>query len=106
MNEKELEGYLNQDNSNNSNLFFITLTIREKVRSISELYKTTLEGYNQSSSGPPGTASGSKKKLEEFTGWLIDAAKEAINQFDFLIADQLIDDDEEKDSPENPKETL
>ena len=104
MNERDLEGYLNQDNSNNSNLFFITLTIREKVRSISELYKTTLDSYNQSSAGPPGTASGSKKKLEEFTGWLIDAAKEAINQFDFLIADQLIDD--ENDSPEPPKETL
>lgn len=105
MNERDIEGYINQDNSNNSNLFFITLTIREKVRSISELYKTTLDSYNQSSAGPPGTASGSKKKLEEFTGWLIDAAKEAINQFDFLIADQLIDDDDE-DSPETPKETL
>lgn len=80
-----------------SNLLTITLLVREKVRSISELYKTTLDGYNQTS-GPLG-ASTTKKKLEEFLGWLIDASKETINQFDFLIADQLIDDDE-KNTPE------
>ena len=93
--DKDFEKFLENQNQGSAP-FFVMLTIREKMNGVLELYKSTLDAALKVSD------QALKKKLNQFCEDLIEASKQTIDQFDYLIADSLEldeDDDDEKDGP-------
>ena len=88
--DESFEKFLREQSQQGATPFFVMITIREKLHGVIELYKATLEAYEK-------VPTGHKTKLERFSAMLMKKAEQAIDQFDFLIADSAEGDEPDPD---------
>jgi len=95
--DQEFEQFM-EDGKPKTAPFFLTLTVREKAKTLGELLKAANELYVSSSENAKH-----REKIEEYIHKLLQASLETLNQFDYIAMDQLDGDGGEESG--NDKET-
>lgn len=91
--DQEFQDFINSNRNNNDKddlPSFLLIGIREKLRSLSELYKNSIDFYLKLE-----TEDALKNPIKYFIRHLIKNSNETIKQFDYLLIDSAIGDDED-----------
>lgn len=94
MGDKEFMDFLGEEDRQRGLPLFIILCLREKIKSISEIYRSSLDAYKELNTNDTDL----KKELKNFILDLIKSSRLTVEQFDLVMGTQIIDDDDEEEN--------
>lgn len=86
--DKEFQKFLN---NSDPNFFSLMIGLREKSRSIADMYKLSFKNYHETNDDEI------RKMLKEFIKRLINDFQTSMEQVDIIISDIISDEDDEDD---------
>lgn len=95
MGDKEFMDFLGEEDRQRGLPLFIILCLREKIKSISEIYRSSLDAYKELNTTNDTDL---KKELKSFILDLIKSSRLTVEQFDLVMGTQIIDDDDEEEN--------
>lgn len=100
MGDREFEEFMDDDKATEYEgrplPFFLVLSLREKMKSITEMYQVSTNVYHHDKTDPQ-----LKEMTKEFISDLMTSCRNTLNQFDILMSSEIYEEDPDEDDGED-----